>query len=147
MGCCLSMKLNHELNAKNNEMDYFSFDGITTKAKVVDIYDGDTCSVVFRHNGKYIKYRTRALGYDTSEIRPLKSIADRENVIAHAKYQKEEFTKLVMQNNGIITIDFHKFEKYGRILATYYIDNNLSKSINTIMIEKHGAKPYFGGKK
>ena len=47
--------------------------------KVVDVYDGDTFSVVFDHKGELIKYRCRCYGYDTPEMRPSRKNPNREH--------------------------------------------------------------------
>ena len=41
----------------DNDIPYFSFKGKTFIAKHCNIYDGDTFSVIFEHNGNFIKYR------------------------------------------------------------------------------------------
>ena len=146
MGCCLSIKLDYDLQKQNNSLQYFSFDGLKTRAKVVDIYDGDTCSIVFFYRGQFIKYRTRAYGYDTCEMHPKKTVLNREQEMATAQKQKDCFSNMINYNNGIINVELMGFDKYGRILAVYYGENK-EKSINTIMIEDYGAKPYFGGTK
>jgi endonuclease YncB( thermonuclease family) len=146
MGCCLSCKLDYDLQKKDNSLKYFSFDGLKTRAKVVDIYDGDTCSIVFLYRGEYIKYKTRAYGYDTCEIHPRKTINDREKVMASAQLQKICFSNMLNYNKGLIDVQLMGFDKYGRILAVYYGENK-EISINTKMVEEYGATPYFGGTK
>lgn len=146
MGCCFSMKLNYDLKSKNNSIKYFSFNGKKTKAKIVDIYDGDTCTIVFLHRGEYIKYKSRAYGYDTHELHPRKNLPNREDEIIKAKTQKQEFTKLLVYNKGIVDVELKEFDKYGRILTIYYGENK-EKSINDIMVEKYEANPYYGGTK
>ena len=146
MGCCLSFKLDYDLQKKDNSLKYFSFDGLKTRAKVVDIYDGDTCSIVFLYRGEYIKYKTRAYGYDTCEIHPRKTTNDREKVVASAQLQKTCFSNMLNYNKGLIDVQLMGFDKYGRILAVYYGENK-EISINTKMVEEYGATPYFGGTK
>ena len=55
------------------DIPYFSFSGKTFIAKPCHIYDGDTFSIIFFFHGTYIKYRCRTIGYDSPEMKPLKS--------------------------------------------------------------------------
>ena len=49
-----------------------------------------------------------------------------------------------MIDNRIITLHCGKFDKYGRLLAEFYIDNI---NINKLMIEKGHGYSYDGGTK
>ena len=147
MGCCCSYILYYELRNKEDFPQSFTFDGTNTLAKVVDIYDGDTCTIVFKFNGQFIKHKTRAYGYDTHEMRPSKQLANRDIEIENAHRQKEAFKQLVFYNDdGIVNVELKGFDKYGRILAIYY-GKDKTKSLNEIMVSEHGAKSYFGGTK
>ena len=42
-------------NLVNNDVGLFSFNGQEKEAKVVDVYDGDTCSIVIFLNKKQYK--------------------------------------------------------------------------------------------
>ena len=42
---------------------------ISTSAKVVSIYDGDTCDLVIIRNGSLERFQSRLLGIDTPEIK------------------------------------------------------------------------------
>ena len=45
---CLS---DYYLNKKNNtNTDLYTLEGLILRAKVVDVYDGDTCTVIFKLN-------------------------------------------------------------------------------------------------
>jgi endonuclease YncB( thermonuclease family) len=42
--------------------------GIVAYTKVVAVYDVDTCDVIFHHNGDFVRYKCRLLGYDAPEL-------------------------------------------------------------------------------
>jgi endonuclease YncB( thermonuclease family) len=44
------------------------FDNILTYCRVVNIHDGDTCTIIFKLNDKYYKHNVRLNGIDTCEI-------------------------------------------------------------------------------
>ena len=139
------------LNKKNSKnTDFYSLDGKTFRAKVVDIYDGDTCTVVFKFNGIYTKYKVRMYGYDSSEMKPLKSHPERQKIILNARYAKKQLEDKIL--NKIVILKCGKWDKYGRLLGTIYTQhyNFLCLhqiNINDWMVEQDLGKPYFGGKK
>ena len=123
----------------------FDFNGYKTYVKIVDIYDGDTFTGCFKYNNKLMKYKFRCLGYDSPEIKPLKSINNRDEVIKSAKEAKEKFKELTKWDTELVFIKFGKFDKYGRILGTVYNNDNLD--INEEMIKLGHGYPYDGGTK
>ena len=125
----------------------FSLKGKRFVAKPSNIYDGDTFSVIFEHNGNFIKYRCRCLGYDTPEMKPLKSNENRlieKELAIKAKLKFEEL--LNKHETKMVKIDCFDFDKYGRLLVTVWnmVDE---KSINDIMVDEGYGKVYDGGKK
>lgn len=130
-----------------DSIELFSFNHQTFTAKACDIYDGDTCSMVFFFRGEPVKYRCRCYGYDSPEMKPLLSKVGREEEMRLAKQSKERFGELVQKGKaGLVEIKCGEFDKYGRILVTVYngID---TKSVNDLMVEEGHGKPYFGGHK
>ena len=146
MGCCNSKNIINQLKIQDEKMDYFSFDGLCTLARVVDIYDGDTCTIIFNYNNQFIKYKIRAFGYDTCELHPRKNIENRDQHIAKATSQQQAFATLLMYNEGIVEVQMRGFDKYGRILGIFY-GQDKNTSINDIMVHRYDAKPYYGGTK
>jgi endonuclease YncB( thermonuclease family) len=143
----------------------FSFQGITTWAKVVDVYDGDTYRILFFLNkkDKYpIKIKIRASGYNSPEMYPPKSHNNRSLEMKKAffarnrliqlitdcqidvkrEYSKNEIKNILKKNNKFVRVSLLGFDKFGRVLANCYTSGKL---INQLMIdEKHGIK-YNGG--
>ena len=115
--------------------------------KVLKVYDGDTIWITIRLNMKTFKIKTRLFGIDTPEIKPLKSIPNRDKEIYEAKKSKKFLEDCVL--NKIIKIKCGNWDKYGRLLITIFINNNLCSEINLndLMVEKGLAKKYFGGTK
>jgi endonuclease YncB( thermonuclease family) len=165
MGICFSSKKNIEYsneigiiytNIDENEnikkiipitVQYFSWKGKSFYAKPCHIYDGDTFSICWIWKGEIVKYRCRCLGYDSPEIKPLKTNLNRDHEKNIANISKLRFTELLFANpSGLVKVECDDFDKYGRILVTVYneIDN---KSINQIMLDEGHGKVYDGGKK
>jgi endonuclease YncB( thermonuclease family) len=134
------------LENATNDVDLFSLNGKEFTAKVVNIYDGDTCKCVFVLNGELVKFNCRMNGYDTPEIRPRLNVENREEVIEKAKEARDYFKNLV--KNKLVNLKCGKFDKYGRLLADIYIGENENRLwINKDMIDKKFGYVYNGGTK
>lgn len=145
----------YNLLNKNNNTPLFTLKGKIFMCKVVEVYDGDSCKVVFCFNKKYYKWNIRMLGYDSPEIRISKYNIDRDHLKKIALKAKKHFIKLLNYNNNnntqLLYIKCYDFDKYGRLLAELYFKyndaiNNIN-SINSFMIISGNAIPYYGGKK
>jgi endonuclease YncB( thermonuclease family) len=144
----------HTQDLENNtfdDLDFFTFKNIITKCKVVDIYDGDTITIVFYHNDYPIKCRLRLYGYDSPEIKPYKSLENREKNIEAGKKVKEILKEKIL--NKIVWVKFFEEEKYGRAMGNIYLIDNKDKMsgkeicINEWIVKNNYGKEYKGGKK
>jgi len=134
---------------------WFSLEGLTTKARVVDIIDGDTLIAVLPIHGTMYKFSVRIFGIDTCE---LKSKADECQVKAVAAWKA--VVKLITRSDDIddrvalrrhldtnislVTIECCSFDKYGRLLAHIICDNC---SVSDMLLDEKLAYPYFGAAK
>lgn len=143
----------HELSTCQ-KAEKFSYKGLHFKAKVVDIYDGDTLTVVFRYNGKLQQHSCRMLGYDSPEMKPPKTQVNRDLEIAAAIKAKTALSNIIL--NRVIDIQCDQFDKYGRILITIMIRPPTSIcchyctpkiNLNKWMIDQGYGIPYTGGTK
>jgi len=144
--------LHHTADLTNNSfsnLKKFTYDGKITKCKVVDVYDGDTVTIVFYDNNRPIKDSFRMFGYDAPEIKPLKTTPNREIHISAAKRSKQELQNLT--KDKILWVKFCSEEKYGRLMGYLYFDspmnNSSAMSINNHMMEHGFGKTYNGEKK
>lgn len=141
----LAEKKLKEINEK--DVEYFSFKGKIFYAKPCHIYDGDTFSSIFEFKDEIIKYKCRAMGYDTAEMKPKLNVENREYEKELAKKAKERFTELLNKHpSGLVKIECLEFDKYGRLLVNIW--NHIDEeSINDLMIKEGHGKKYLGGKK
>lgn len=92
-------------------------------AKVENVVDGDTIYVIFNNgilnDGK--KYKIRLIGIDTPESKHLnKTKNTKEGIIAY------EYTKKMLEGKDVIVeFDIAQTDKYGRILAYIWLNNEL----------------------
>lgn len=115
----------------------FTLEGLTKKAKVISVYDGDTITVVFKHKDEYNKWNCRIYGIDTPEIKT-KNPEEKKAAIIARDFLKD----LILEK--IVVLECLGFDKYGRLLINGFFDN---KNISNIMIENNHGKAYFGGTK
>ena len=123
----------------------YSLKGIRTRCKVVEVYDGDTLWIVISLHGSLYKYKIRMLGYDSPEMKPLLSQANRDLEIQAAVRAKEHLIGLL--NGKEVVVEFMEYDKYGRPLAKLYtyvsgygcIGSNDDVCINDQMVQDgHG---------
>jgi endonuclease YncB( thermonuclease family) len=143
----------------------FTFAGSIHPAKVVSCYDGDTFEAVMHIGDKLWKFDCRMLGYDSPEIKPLKTAPNREAEKAAAlrakialltflcdgvdstrQYTNKELDELVKRNKKVIELHCKEFDKYGRVLVEVP-NTDVGSTVNSWMItNKYGYK-YTGGAK
>lgn len=141
MGSCLSSTA--ELNGIDGEkLPLFTLDKCVFDAKIVRVYDGDTCFAVFKLHNQHVKFKVRLQGYDSPEMNPPLDSKNREREKKAAQTCKEELEKHVL--NKIVKLRCGKWDKYGRLLGTLYVDNI---NINNYMIHKGFGYVYSGGTK
>ena len=142
---CLLLKKECDIYAldklNTDNISVFSLNNYKTICKVVDVYDGDTCTIVFKWEGKYRKFKCRCNGYDSPEMKPRLNVENREEVIKKAKQAKSRLQTLT---RGVIRVKCLQFDKYGRLLVELFNENT---SINNIMINEGHGYIYHGGTK
>ena len=147
-------------SAEEDKYKIFSLKGITTYAKILSNYDGDTADCLLVHNDTFMRFKVRFYGYDSPEMKPALNIKDRDDIKKKALEAKKRLWKLCTDLDDIneknhkklIKIVCDDFDKYGRLLITAY-DSDLDKdlefenSINKKMIDEGHGYAYYGGTK
>lgn len=124
-----------------NELPLYidKYNGKSVSAKVVDVYDGDTITIII-YDKEYKKFKFRMFGYDAPEMKPSTLLHNRDNYIKCANISKNYLTQLIL--NNIVTIKFNEkcTDKYGRLLGTVYYKGI---NINDKMVNDGKALPYY----
>lgn len=138
--------ITEELINAAKTVEKFSLHGEYKKALVIDVYDGDTITVVFKHFNKINWWKVRLLGINSPELRPLSSLENRNEIINAAKASRDYLSEMIL--NKIIYIKCGNFDSFGRILAEIYLSSNdllegeYEKSINNLMLTSNNAVEY-----
>ena len=150
----------------DNDIGEFSLAGRKTVGKVVDIYNADTCKIVFGLDNVIVKFNCRLSGIDTPELKPSRHNPDRElekkaaqrarnrliqlctdcDCTLDKKFSRKSKKEFLKKNEKLVNIHCGDFDKYGRLLIEIFDINN-DKSFNTMLIEESYANKYDGGKK
>ena len=110
------------------------------KCKVIKIFDGDSVTIVFPFGGNFWKKQCRLSGIDTPEIR------SKSKFEKNAAYLAKEYVSNILLNK-IIWIHFEDWDKYGRLLGTFYLDQDKKINVCQQIIDQGHAYKYNGGKK
>ncbi len=144
-----------------DDVKYFEIDG-KYYGKIVDIYDGDTCSIIFEHNNQLIKYKCRLLGINAAEMKPPMDDPNRDQVKQDAIVCRNKFIELVLEteisktvcdskdkirmllkdNMKLYYCSFSGFDKYGRLLVEIYLSNTSDETINKLLLDGRYAVKY-----
>jgi endonuclease YncB( thermonuclease family) len=138
-----------------DDLKKFTFDGQLVQARVTDIYDGDTVTIVFYHGDDVVKYSFRMLGYDAPEIKPKKGTPNIDLHKQAAAVARDKLEERIESSSNMVWIKFTKEEKYGRLMGHMYLVRRWGKRkfngsetcLNDWMVEEGYGKPYDGGKK
>jgi len=102
------------------------------KAKCVSVYDGDTVTLdISLGFGVTMREKIRLLGINTPEVRGKEKL---DGLIS-----RDRLRELINGKDIIIATHKDKGGKYGRLLATIYLDG---VDINQQLIDEGLAKPY-----
>ena len=144
----LLRNISKELRKCNNNTPEFSLNGKKKICKVVSVYDGDSCRVVFDVKGTIYKWNVRMEGYDSPEMRPSRSNPNRD-AEKKAALESKNFLKSLIQKDSeqLIYIECGEFDKYGRLLGKLFINEKDNVSVNQQMIDSKYGYVYNGGTK
>lgn len=136
--CCISETtiLNRATKENTPEIIYTA-----KRAKVIDVYDGDTVTLCILINKKPCKMRARLYGIDCYEMKG--DLENKQRAIAAKNFVKEMILNRVVDieilNNTYLN-GRKVQEKYGRLLVRIKMDG---KDLCETMLEKGYGKEYY----
>jgi len=146
-------------NYNDSNTPSFSFNGLNCISRIIDITDGDTVKAIINFKDNYYKIVIRLFNIDTCETRS-KNIENKNlgldakkrvyNIITnkHIDDNNNNNIKKIIKNElnsncYYIYIKCYDFDKYGRVLADIYKNEN-DLSISNILINEKLAYIYSG---
>ena len=131
-----------------------SINGLKTYGRLIDVYDGDTVKVILPTFGSYYKFTIRLNDIDTCEIRSKDKILQNNGIKARDRLfelvtnikviTKNDIKKTLESDVYLVWVDCCNKDKYGRVLANIYKDNDTTKSFSEILLEEKLAYKYEG---
>ena len=157
MGTCLGSQNEFAKYDYYNTLTFFQ-NSCKLVARVVDIYDGDTCTVIVKYYNRYIKVVVRLYGIDTceiksqSEVNKLLAYQSRERLYELVTNKKlvdkmctrTEIRKLLNESVYLVTLETYGLDKYGRLLVTMYKLDVSKNSFSDILLSEKLAYKYYG---
>ena len=111
-----------------------------SEGKVVKVYDGDTITIATKlpyDNSPYYRFSVRLKGIDCPEIKT-SNLYEKECALIARDFLREHLM------DKMVILQEVELEKYGRILANVYIDD---QNVSDLLCEKKLAVKYEGGTK
>lgn len=122
-----------------SDAEVFSFNNMKKKAKIISVYDADTVDAILCVRDRPYRFKIRLNGIDTPEIRPVKTIENRDLHVECGIKCREYLKSKIL--NKIVEVHCSEFDKYGRILGEIFVDDS---NISEHLISKKYAKKYEG---
>lgn len=125
--------------------------GCIKACKVIDVYDGDTCTIIFKTHALE-KFKFRIYGYDSPEMRVPRSFTDEARKIAKQKAVDAKNALLKFIHEKKTAVKVRGKDKYGRLLGELYafpedFNESTECSVANYMITNGHGYPYTGGTK
>ena len=143
----------------NYSTPHFSLNNLHTYARLVDIHDGDTISVIIPVFNHFYKFQLRIAGIDTCEITShnpdlhLHALQARNRIlqictnnIVTSFTSKKDIIQELDNYVYLLWIECLDFDKFGRLLANVYTSDK-KLCISTILLNERLAYPYQGKNK
>ena len=150
------------INSNYNSTPFFTLNGKKMYCRVVNVYDGDTITVVLNIFDGFYKFSVRINGIDTCEIkskneknkelacfarsRLISLITDKDISETTLLKDRRMINNFLNKNVYCVWIECLDFDKYGRLLANIYKNENASscESFSSILLKEKLAYTYTG---
>ncbi len=151
-------------NYNINNVKSFSLENMFIECRIIDIYDGDTCTCIIPLFNDFYKFNVRLADIDTCEMKS--KLKENKNLALEARKRlciliSEDLNdiplditrkKLCIRLNSncyTIKIKCGEFDKYGRLLGWLYKldatnETPVEQSLNYILINENLAYKYEG---
>lgn len=138
--------------------EFFSFEGQTMTARLVEAYDGDSMTVVVELHGELRRLKIRLSGVDTPEMRS-RSPGERAAAVRARNYAvracglaeesistKASVIQALRATPVLVRLECGGFGKYGRVLCEVFPLGGTT-SVNRRLLDEGHAVAYGGGRK
>lgn len=125
----------------------FSLNGLKSWVRVVDVYDGDTITVVMHYNNNVYQFAIRLLGIDAPEIRSRDVMEKQRAILVRdrlfsmitgydgSSLSASTIVKMLLERVYLVWLDCHDFDAFGRILGDVYLELGVSSLSDELLKE------------
>lgn len=144
-----------------------SLQGMATWCRVIDIYDGDTLTILLPFHNIVNKFSVRLNGIDTCEIKSTteanKAIAvfarnrlveliigssiGSTNQLTISQSTRKDIRNILKDDVYVMWVECGGMDKYGRVLVDLYQSPEKRESVSSILLRENLAYIYKGKKK
>ena len=149
-------------NYDNSSTPHFSLNGQKMWGRVVSLYDGDTLTIALNIFSGVYKFSVRMNGIDTCEIkskndnnkelaknarsRLLSLVTGKDLTETSTWNDRRKINNVLNKDIYMVWVECFDFDKYGRLLANIYSNEN-SECFSHILIKEKLAYTYEGNTK
>ena len=147
----------------NNTTPHFSLNGQKLWGRVVSLYDGDTLTIALNVFSGVYKFSVRMNGIDTCEMKSkcdknkelaksarsrLLSLITRKDLSETSTWNdRRKINNVLNKGMYFVWVECFDFDKYGRLLANVYQDENSDECFSQVLIKEKLAYEYKGDTK
>lgn len=143
----------------DNKTPIWSLEGRNLWARLVDMYDADTLTIILPLQSGYFRFSSRVFGIDTSEMKSKlsenKATANRArnrmlqlcnvpSIDLNKAYTRKEVQSLLSKDVYLVWVRCRDWDKYGRLMIQVYASEKDTKELGSILIDENLAYPYYG---
>ena len=142
---------------------HFSLNGQKMWGRVVSLYDGDTLTIALNVFNSIYRFTVRLNGIDTCEIksknennkelaknarnRMLSLITGKDVTETSTWNDRRKINNVLNKDVYLVWIECFDFDKYGRLLANLYSDENSVECFSKLLIKEKLGYEYKGNTK
>ena len=150
-------------NYNNNTTPHFSLNGQKLWGRVVSLYDGDTLTIALNVFTGIYKFSVRMNGIDTCEMKSkneknkelaksarscLLSLITGKDISETSTWNdRRKINNILNKGMYFVWVECLDFDKYGRLLANIYPDENSIECFSQVLIKEKLAYEYKGDTK
>ena len=128
--------------------------GCLKLCRVIDVYDGDTCTVILHNGNELEKFKLRIYGYDSPEKKVSTKLCAEDRKVAKDKALEATNAFCAFIDKKITAVNIMKKDKYGRLLGELYAFTDESEfkeshtyNVKDFMLLNGYGYAYTGGRK
>jgi endonuclease YncB( thermonuclease family) len=151
LACCFRARTCALKDATMLNTPVFCLEGVRTRVRVLQVYDGDTVWLAFAFDRRVFRARARLANYNSPELRPGRDVPDREAEIEAAHTAKRALEELLL--NPAMCAEtmavFGKNDKFGRPLVHLFVrapgSRVFATHVNEEMVLQGAGVPFMVG--